>query len=55
LTSLFADAAELQPKAERTAALEVKYTAGNVIEAYKAFELLTLAAAGAQSLLANVA
>jgi D-amino peptidase len=53
LMSLFADVAELLPKAERTAALEVRYTAGNVTEAYKAFELLTLAAAGASSLLAN--
>jgi D-amino peptidase len=52
--SHFADAAELLPTVTRTNGLKVKYTATNVTEAYKIFELLVLAAGGASALLANM-
>jgi D-amino peptidase len=55
LTSLFADVAELLPNAERTDGLKIEYTAKDVTEAYKTFELLILAAAGTSSLLAQLA
>ena len=42
--SSFTDAAELIPGAERIDALTVKFTAKDIIEAYKVFQLMTLAA-----------
>jgi D-amino peptidase len=54
LTSHFADAAELLPLIKRVDGLNVEYTASNIIEAYKIFELLVLAASGISALLQNV-
>jgi D-amino peptidase len=54
LTSHFADAAELLPLIKRVDGLNVEYTASNIIEAYKIFELLVLAASGITALLQNV-
>jgi D-amino peptidase len=54
LTSHFADAAELLPIIKRVDGLNVEYTASNIIEAYKIFELLVLAASGISALLQNV-
>ncbi|MEM3700754.1 MAG: M55 family metallopeptidase [Candidatus Bathyarchaeia archaeon] len=54
LTSHFADAAELLPIIKRVDGLNVEYTATNIIEAYKIFELLVLAASGISALLQNV-
>jgi D-amino peptidase len=54
LTSHFADAAELLPIIKRVDGLNVEYTASNIIEAYKIFELLVLAASGITALLQNV-
>jgi D-amino peptidase len=54
LTSLFADVAELLPNAKRTDGLKIEYMAKSVTEAYKTFELLILAAAGASSHLAQL-
>jgi D-amino peptidase len=50
----FADVAELLPVINRIDGLNVKYTASNMIEAYKIFELLVLAASGTSALLANL-
>lgn len=44
LASHFADAAELLPLVKRVNGLNVEYSASNMIEAYKIFELLVLAA-----------
>jgi D-amino peptidase len=52
--SQYADAAELLPTVKRTNGLNVEYTAGNIIEAYKIFELLVLAANGVSAVLANL-
>ncbi|MFX0087319.1 MAG: M55 family metallopeptidase [Candidatus Hodarchaeota archaeon] len=46
LGSHFADAAEMLPIINRIDALTVEYTSKNVIESYKIFELLVLAASG---------
>jgi D-amino peptidase len=46
MTSLYADAAELLPIAKRIDALRVEYVSGSMVEAYKTFELLTMAASG---------
>jgi len=51
LTSLFTDVAELLPMVRRIDGLNVEYTASNMIEAYKIFELLVLAASGVSALL----
>lgn len=53
LVSHFADAAELLPIVRRIDALKIEYTAKNMIEAYKTFELLTLVASGMSALLQN--
>ena len=53
LVSHFADAAELLPMVKRIDGLKVEYTASNVIEAYKIFELLALAASGVSAVLQN--
>jgi len=47
----FADAIELVPSVKRVDGLNVQYTAKNIIEAYKTFELLTLAANGMAAIL----
>ncbi|MCS7364781.1 MAG: M55 family metallopeptidase [archaeon GB-1867-035] len=44
MKSGFADAAELMPTVERISGTTVKYVARNMVEAYKVFELLVLAA-----------
>ncbi len=46
LASHFADAAELLPIIKRKDGLTIEYTTKNVIESYKIFELLVLAASG---------
>jgi len=51
LMSHFADVAELLPMVNRTDGLNVEYTAKNIIEAYKIFELLVLAASAMTTLL----
>jgi D-amino peptidase len=50
-TTHFADAAELLHFVERIDGLNVKYEAKNVSEAYKTFELLSLAAAGISAII----
>jgi D-amino peptidase len=50
LASHFADAAELLPSVKRIDGLKVEYTARNMLEAYKIFELLGLASSGVSSL-----
>ena len=49
--SQFADVAELLPTVKRVNGLEVEYVSRNMTDAYKTFELLTLAAAGVTSIL----
>lgn len=51
LVSQFADAAELLPNVKRTGGLRVEYTAKNMVEAYKTFELLVLASSGLQAIM----
>ncbi|HYB68711.1 MAG TPA: M55 family metallopeptidase [Candidatus Acidoferrales bacterium] len=51
LQSQFADVAELLPMVERVDGLKVKYSANSMVEAYKTFELLVLAASGITALL----
>jgi D-amino peptidase len=51
LASHFADVAELLPIANRIDGLRVEYTASDMIEAYKTFELLVLAARAVSSIL----
>jgi len=51
LASQFADAAELLPSVKRIDGLRVEYTAKNMVEAYKTFELLVLASSGVQALM----
>jgi len=51
LASHFADIAELSPMINRIDGLHVEYTAADMIEAYKLFELLVLAASGVSALL----
>jgi D-amino peptidase len=45
-STYFADAAELLPIVKRTSGLDIEYTARNMVEAYKIFELLSLASSG---------
>jgi D-amino peptidase len=52
--SHFADVAEMLPKATRTSGLTIEYSSQNMIEAYKTFELLVLAASGVSAILENV-
>jgi len=54
LVSHFADVAELLPKAKRVDGLTIEYTAENMVEAYKTFELLALAASGMSALLTQL-
>lgn len=51
LVSHFADVAALLPTVKRVDALTIEYTAQNMTEAYKTFELLVLAASGIAALL----
>lgn len=50
LASHFADAAELLPIVKRIDGLSIEYSASNMIEAYRTFELLVLAASAYESL-----
>ena len=52
--SHFADVAGLLPLINRIDGLNVEYTSNNMIEAYKTFELLIIAAAGMSTLLENL-
>lgn len=52
--SHFADVAEMLPTAKRTDGLTVEYSAENMTEAYKTFELLVLAASGVSSVLESL-
>jgi len=54
LASHFADVAELLPMVKRLDGLRVEYTAKDMREAYKTFELLILAASGVSSLLTSL-
>lgn len=54
LASHFADVAELLPIVNRMDGLNVQYTGRDMIEAYKIFELLVLAASAVSALLANL-
>lgn len=54
IASQFADAAQLLPNAKRIDGLKVEYNAKNMIEAYKTFELLILAATGISALLTQL-
>ncbi|MFX1285880.1 MAG: M55 family metallopeptidase [Promethearchaeota archaeon] len=49
--SHFADVAELLPIIDRTDGLTVEYTANNIIDAYKIFQLLVFASSGVSGLL----
>jgi D-amino peptidase len=50
LATHFADAAELLPNVKRTDGLRVEYTANDMVEAYKVFELLGLTSSGVSAL-----
>jgi D-amino peptidase len=50
----FADVAELLPSSKRTSGLKVEYTAQNMTEAYKTFELLAIASSGISALLTQL-
>ena len=54
LVSHFADVAELLPTVKRIDGLSVEYKAKDMVEAYKMFELLVLAASGITALLTNL-
>lgn len=54
LVSHFADTAQLLPNAKRIHGLKIEYTARNMLEAYRTFELLVLAASGTSALLAQL-
>lgn len=54
LASQFADIAEFLPSIKRIDGLRVEYTAKDMVEAYKTFELLALAASGMTALLTKL-
>lgn len=54
LVSHFADVAQLLPNSKRIGGLRIEYTAKNMLEAYRTFELLVLAASGTSALLAQL-
>jgi D-amino peptidase len=54
LVSHFADVAEMLPTAKRVSGLKVEYSAKNMTEAYKTFELLVLAASGISHILSQL-
>jgi len=51
--SQFADIAELLPAVRRVDGLKVEYSANSMVEAYKTFELLALAATGISTIIEN--
>jgi D-amino peptidase len=53
LATHFADVAALLPKASRVDGLSVEYTAANMLEAYRTFELMILASGGMSAILEN--
>jgi D-amino peptidase len=55
MASHFADVAQLLPSAKRIDGLKIEYTAKNMIEAYRTFELLVLAASGVSALMTQLA
>lgn len=54
IASHFADVAKLLPFVNRIDGLNIEYTTSNMIEAYKTFELLVLAASATSSILAGL-
>ncbi|MGB9741245.1 MAG: M55 family metallopeptidase [Candidatus Bathyarchaeia archaeon] len=54
LATHFADVAELLPSVKRINGLCVEYSAKSMIEAYKTFELLAIAASGMSTMLTNL-
>jgi D-amino peptidase len=54
LVSHFADVAEMLPTAKRVSGLKVEYSARNMTEAYKTFELLVLAGSGISHILSQL-
>jgi len=54
LTSFLADMAELLPIVKRIDALRVEYTSANMVEAYKTFEFLAIAASASAAQLENL-
>jgi D-amino peptidase len=54
LFSHFADAASLLPSVKRVDGLKIEYTAKNMADAYKTFELLVLASNGMQALMESM-
>jgi D-amino peptidase len=51
IASQFADAASLLPSIKRIDGLRVEFTAKNMVDAYKTFELLALASSGMQAIM----
>ena len=51
LASHFADVAELLPNVKRVDGLKIEYSSRNMVEAYKVFEMLVLAASGISAIL----
>lgn len=54
LASQFADVAEFLPSVKRIDGLRIEYTAKSMVEAYKTFELLALAASGMTALMTKL-
>jgi len=54
IATQFADVASLLPSVKRLDGLKVEFTSKNMVEAYRTFELLALAASGISAILANV-
>jgi D-amino peptidase len=54
LVSHFADVAQLLPNAKRIDGLTIEYTAKDMLDAYRTFELLVLAASGTSAMLAQL-
>jgi len=54
LATHFADIAELLPSMKRVDGLSIEYSAKSMVEAYKTFELLALAASGMSAMLTNL-
>ncbi|MFX1476010.1 MAG: M55 family metallopeptidase [Promethearchaeota archaeon] len=52
-STYFADAAELLPIVTRKGGLDIEYTVDNMVQAYKVFELLSLAASGVWAIKQN--
>jgi D-amino peptidase len=54
IATQFADVASLLPSVKRLDGLKVEFASKNMVEAYRTFELLALAASGISAILANV-